>query len=85
AGAARDLRPAAQRPGRPAGGGRQREPGDHARLDRVLPAQGHGRLAPTVGAGGDGQVPLPGAGLRPALRAVRAVRDRDGPRPAGPA
>ena len=77
-GAAGDLRAAAERPRRPAGRRGQRQPGRHARHDRLLPAQGHRRLAAALGAGGDGQVPLPGARLRPALRALRAVRHRDG-------
>ena len=54
--ACRELREifaaAAQRAGRPAGGRRQRQPGDHARHAGLLAAQGHRRLRRAVGARG---------------------------------
>ena len=59
------------------------EPVDHARHARLRPAQGHRRLgAPWVARAG--QVHLPGAGLRPALQPLRAVRHRDDPGAAQP-
>ena len=77
--AAGDLRPAAQRAGRPADRRGQRQPVDHARHPGLLACSRAPSTPTRPGCRGAGQVHLPGARLRPALRAVRAVRHRDDP------
>nr|GEU28044.1 chaperone protein DnaJ A6, chloroplastic [Tanacetum cinerariifolium] len=75
AGSACTVRPAAERAGRPGGGGQQRQPVADARCDRLRAVERPARQRAVGARAGD--VPVPGARLRPPLRHLRNARHQN--------